>query len=150
MFFKFRNCYQLLKLFSSSSVSSSSISFQVTTISDLARTKTILTRKMATATGLIDFIHSSPTPFHLVDTAGTKLTEAGFTKLDERDPWSLNKSIVAGGKYFYSRNRSTIVAFTVGSAYTPGGAFKVDDDDIISIVKIALSDVVLNRGCNRW
>ena len=80
---------------------------------------------MATATGLIDFIHSSPTPFHLVATAGTKLTEAGFTKLDEREPWSLNKSIVTGGKYFYSRNRPTIVAFTVGSAYTPGGEFKV-------------------------
>ena len=51
------------------------------------------------------------------------LSGAGFTKLDERQSWSGN--IVAGGKYFYSRNKSTIVAFTVGSQYTPGGEFKV-------------------------
>jgi len=78
---------------------------------------------MATAQGLIDFIHASPTPFHLVETAGAMLSESGFTKLDERQSW--RNSITAGGKYFYSRNRSTIVAFTVGGNYAPGGEFKV-------------------------
>lgn len=33
--------------------------------------------------------------------------------------------MVRGGKYFYHRNRSTIVAFTVGEKYQPGGEFKV-------------------------
>ena len=78
---------------------------------------------MASATGLIDFVHSSPTPYHLVDTAGNMLNNAGFTKLNERESWS--GAITAGGKYYYSRNRSTIVAFTVGASYTPGGEFKV-------------------------
>ena len=113
---------------------------------------------MATATGLIDFIHSSPTPFHLVATAGTKLTEAGFTQLDERDPWSINKSIVAGGKYFYSRNKSTIVAFTVGSAYSPGGEFKVDDDtydkdndsDALLVLNRGLQAVVMALAVFEW
>jgi len=78
---------------------------------------------MASAAGLIDFIHSSPTPFHLVETAGAMLRDAGFTQLDERESWP--GLVAAGGKYFYSRNKSTIVAFTVGSNYVPGGEFKV-------------------------
>jgi len=78
---------------------------------------------MASATGLIDFIHSSPTPFHMVETTGNLLASAGFTKLCEKDSWT--SAVVPGGKYFYSRNMSTVVAFTVGGAYQPGGGFKV-------------------------
>merc|ERR1719233_2577486 len=40
-------------------------------------------------------------------------------------PGGVNKMIVPGGKYFYHRNLSTIVAFTVGDLYKPGGEFKV-------------------------
>jgi len=78
---------------------------------------------MASATGLIDFIHASPTPFHMVETTGNLLTSAGFTKLKEKESWT--SAVVPGGKYFYSRNKSTVVAFTVGGAYQPGGGFKV-------------------------
>ena len=95
--------------------------------SDLRLCSSVLSRSMATAQGLIDFIHASPTPFHLVETAGAMLTESRFTKLDERQSW--RNSITAGGKYFYSRNRSTIVAFTVGGNYAPGGEFKVKHND---------------------
>ena len=79
----------------------------------------------ATASDLIDFVHSTPTPFHLVTESVKKLEEAGFSRLDERELWAVNKKIVFGGKYFYHRNLSTIVAFTVGELYKPGGAFKV-------------------------
>ena len=79
----------------------------------------------ASAPELISFIHSTPTPFHLVTEAEKLLTTAGFTKLDERELWGANKMIVPGGKYFYHRNLSTIVAFTVGDLYKPGGEFKV-------------------------
>jgi len=114
MILKLRNCLKILRL----SPTNLSIPSSQIAISDF-----IIRRKMATATGLIDFIDASPTPFHMVEKAATMLTGAGFTKLDERQSWSGN--IVAGGKYFYSRNKSTIVAFTVGSQYTPGGEFKV-------------------------
>jgi len=79
----------------------------------------------ATAPELISFIHSTPTPFHLVTESEGLLTKAGFTRLDEKDLWAANKLVVPGGKYFYHRNLSTIVAFTVGSLYQAGGEFKV-------------------------
>jgi len=79
----------------------------------------------ATAPELLSFINSTPTPFHLVTEAEKLLGNAGFSKLDEKDLWAVNKMIVPGGKYFYHRNLSTIVAFTVGSLYKPGGEFKV-------------------------
>lgn len=79
----------------------------------------------ACATDLISFIDSTPTPFHLVETSEALLLKSGFSQLDERELWGVNKSIVPGGKYFYHRNRSTIVAFTVGQQYVPGGEFKI-------------------------
>jgi len=79
----------------------------------------------ATPEQLLSFINSSPTPFHLVNEAEGRLNEAGFTKLEEREAWSREGKVVQGGKYYYNRNRSTLVAFTVGERYQPGGEFKV-------------------------
>ena len=75
----------------------------------------------------------------------TRLDEAGFTRLEERDAWTKKGQVEKGGKYYYNRNRwgggggggggqllmvtvvprSTLVAFTVGELYQPGGEFKV-------------------------
>ena len=44
-------------------------------------------------------------------------------RLDERDAWS--SKLVPGGKYFFTRNRSCIVAFAVGRNFKPGNGFKV-------------------------
>ena len=59
--------------------------------------------------GLIDFIRKSPTAFHAVDTAAGMLEEAGFSRLNECDDWNL----VRGGKYYVTRNRSSILAFAL-------------------------------------
>ena len=67
---------------------------------------------------------NSPTPFHNVANLCTMLGE-GWVKLNELDKWE--GAIVPGGKYYYTRNTSTLVAFIVGGSYaasTPGG-FKV-------------------------
>ena len=90
MIIQLRNCVRLLR---------SSSTLQVSAFSELSCCA--LSRKMASsAQGLIDFIHASPTPFHLVETAANILGEAGFSKLDERQSWT--ESIKAGGKYYYS------------------------------------------------
>lgn len=51
-----------------------------------------------------------------VEEASRRLLAAGFTHITERDAWSLQP----GGKYFFTRNMSTIVAFAVGKKYKPG------------------------------
>lgn len=56
---------------------------------------------------LIEFIKTSPTPFHATTTIAQQLTDAGFTKLDEADSWQLESA----KKYWVSRNDSSIIAF---------------------------------------
>ncbi|KAK4983373.1 hypothetical protein LTR50_007273 [Elasticomyces elasticus] len=66
----------------------------------------------------LDFVNASPTPFHAVHEAKQRLEKAGFKKIRERDPWSSNLS--PGGKYYLTRNSSTIVAFGIGARWRPG------------------------------
>ena len=130
MIFKLRTCFQLSRLCSAGRAATFNIS--VKTFSDFVKPQSVLspavlsTLKMdACATDLLTFIDSTPTPFHLVETSESLLLQSGFSKLDEKELWGINNRIVAGGKYFYHRNRSTIVAFTVGAKYKAGGEFKV-------------------------
>ena len=58
-----------------------------------------------------DFINLSPTPFHAVSSMAEMLIEAGFTALSEAQEWSLEQ----GGKYFVTRNGSSLIAFVVGT-----------------------------------
>lgn len=60
--------------------------------------------------GLLTFLQKSPTPFHAVKSMAEKLTTAGFTRLYEKDEWNLR----AGGRYFVTRNDSSIIAFNHG------------------------------------
>ncbi|WIA41146.1 hypothetical protein OEZ86_004769 [Tetradesmus obliquus] len=73
----------------------------------------------AKAVDMLDFINASWTPYHAVAEASTRLMKAGFQHIAEKDAWKLNP----GGKYFFTRNMSTIVAFTIGQQYQPGGPF---------------------------
>ncbi len=61
---------------------------------------------------LLDFIGSSPSPFHATQTIVAELQEAGFKCLLEGDDWSLSP----GGKYFLTRNDSSVIAFIVGTS----------------------------------
>jgi len=96
-----------------------------TSLRDIVTRRTFVSSMSATPQQLISFINSTPTPFHLVTESEKLLENAGFTKLEERDAWAKEKMVTQGGKYFYHRNRSTLVAFTVGGHYEPGGEFKV-------------------------
>ena len=56
---------------------------------------------------LIAFIQNSPTAFQAIDTICGMLK--GFTPLKESEKWQLTP----GGKYYVTRNRSSIIAFTL-------------------------------------
>ena len=75
-------------------------------------------RIAAVAQQCADFLHKSPTPFHMCREASKMLTAAGFKELSEDESWI--GDLKRGGKYFYRRNGSTLVAFAVGSDFTAG------------------------------
>ena len=59
--------------------------------------------------GLFDFLKASPTAFHAVDSLCSLLQEQGFSPLQECKPWE----IIPGGKYYVTRNLSSVIAFTL-------------------------------------
>jgi len=59
---------------------------------------------------LLDFLASSPTPFHATSQICLSLESSGFMRLDEADSWELKK----GKKYFVTRNDSSCIAFIYG------------------------------------
>jgi aspartyl aminopeptidase len=63
----------------------------------------------------MSYFDSSTDPFHAVQSSIDLLSASGFIELSNES--SLSKTdfkIQPGGKYYYTRNRSTLVAFTVG------------------------------------
>ncbi len=56
---------------------------------------------------LTEFLASSPTPFHAVAQMATRLSSAGFERLDESEAWQL----APGGRYWITRNDSAIIAW---------------------------------------
>lgn len=61
------------------------------------------------ASELFDFIGRSPTAYQTTATLKQILTENGFIELEEGRAWNL----IAGGKYFTTRNQSSLIAFTM-------------------------------------
>uniref|UniRef100_A0A061SLC2 aspartyl aminopeptidase n=1 Tax=Tetraselmis sp. GSL018 TaxID=582737 RepID=A0A061SLC2_9CHLO len=68
---------------------------------------------------MLNFINESWTAYHAVEEAAKRLEAAGFQLIRERDAWNLQP----GGRYYFTRNQSTIVAFAVGEKYKPGNGF---------------------------
>ena len=66
----------------------------------------------------LSFITENPTVFHAVDHFSKRLESYGFTKLSERDNWTAK--LEKGGKYFFERNGSGMIAFVVGKEYKSG------------------------------
>jgi aspartyl aminopeptidase len=69
----------------------------------------------------INFLNKSPTAFHVVQSAKELLCEAGFLELKLTDTWKINQL----GKYFVTKNESTLIAFTVGGKYQNGNGFSI-------------------------
>ncbi len=58
---------------------------------------------------LLDFIKNCPSSFHTVHTISEILLREGYTRLEEGEGWNLAE----GGKYFVTRNQSSIIAFRI-------------------------------------
>lgn len=71
------------------------------------------------ANELLDFIRKSPTAFHAVDSIVDILNKEGFQELNPGKPFSIN----AGGKYYITKNSSSIIAFTVGDNIVDGAEY---------------------------
>ena len=85
------------------------------------------------AQALFDFIKSSPSAYHTVESVRSALLASGFTELYEADAWSLAPL----GKYFVIRNGTSIIAFvnipdaqgyTIFASHSDSPAFRVKPD----------------------
>ena len=63
------------------------------------------------AENLIDYIYDSPTAFNAVETSKDLLLKNGFYELKMNERWQLK----VGGKYFITKNSSSLTAFVINS-----------------------------------
>ncbi|KAL2539845.1 Zn-dependent exopeptidase superfamily protein [Abeliophyllum distichum] len=70
---------------------------------------------------LLDYLNESWTHFHATAEAKRQLVTAGFHLLNENEEWELKP----GGRYFFTRNMSSLVAFAIGERYSIGNGFHV-------------------------
>ncbi len=61
--------------------------------------------------GLVSFIGKSPTAFHAAANLGVILRENGFQRLYEGEKWEIRP----GGRYYVTRNDSSIIALDIGT-----------------------------------
>ncbi|KAI5290072.1 hypothetical protein KEM54_002511 [Ascosphaera aggregata] len=75
------------------------------------------------ARDFLSFVNVSPTPFHATQSARIMFENAGFQEIKERDSWA--SICKPGGKYFLTRNGSSIVAFAIGKKWKPGNSIAI-------------------------
>ncbi len=63
------------------------------------------------AQDLLDFIDSSPSPWHAVSTLENTILKHGYSRLDESEDWRLKP----GGQYYVIRDGSSIIFFVCGA-----------------------------------
>ena len=70
-----------------------------------------------------DFMAENPTIFHAVDSFATQLERHGYQRLPERDVWT--GKLKAGGKYYCTRNNSSLISFAIGNDYKSGNGIAI-------------------------
>lgn len=70
---------------------------------------------------LCGFLARATTPFHAVTEMVKQLQDAGFLQLMEDESWQLQ----AGGRYFLTRNGSSLVAFGIGAEAGPAEGLRM-------------------------
>ncbi|GHV64906.1 putative M18 family aminopeptidase 2 [Bacteroidia bacterium] len=75
---------------------------------------------LQTVKSLIEFINNSPTNYHAVQNLKKQLVDYGFKQLFSGDAWTLER----GGKYFITKNHSSLFAFIPGKEDIAASGFK--------------------------
>lgn len=73
------------------------------------------------AQDLINFIDTSPSPWHAVQSTIAQLTAHGFEPLIESQPWKLKHD----GRYYVTRDGASIIAFSLGSNPLETSGFRI-------------------------
>ena len=73
---------------------------------------------MSTVPNLLQFLNSSPTPFHAVQSIKRQLVDSGFLELRESQLWETEQD----GKYYVTRGETSIVAWIQGASLPEHGA----------------------------
>ncbi|MDQ6992026.1 MAG: M18 family aminopeptidase, partial [Mariprofundus sp.] len=95
--------------------------------------------------GLLDFIKSSPTPFHAVQSMVDLLEQAGFKRLTEKEAWGA-KCRQEGGCYFVIRNDSSIIAFQLNQSLLEHGMRMVGAHTDSPCLKIKPNPEIINKN----
>lgn len=82
------------------------------------------TRALEKAQEFVNFVNYSPTPYHAVDTVKVGLRNAGFKEIQERSNWK-EAQLSKGGKYFVTRNGSSLIGFTIGDKFANGNGISI-------------------------
>lgn len=100
---------------------------------------------------LMNFIDRSPTAFHAIDNIRDTLFEKGFKELFEGESWELKE----GGKYFLTRNHSSMIAFKLPSfgyknfqiiaSHSDSPGFKVKENP-----DIVVKDHYVQLNCEKY
>jgi len=80
-----------------------------------------MSKKQENIRDLLDYIDHSPTPFHAVNEMKILLIQQGYSELKESKTWNL----LSNGKYFVTRNDSSLIAFIVGTKTQDASGFKI-------------------------
>lgn len=70
---------------------------------------------------LIDFLAAATTPFHAVREMATRLDGAGYTRLTDASDWVTQP----GGRYYLTRNDSSLVAFVLAPGAVPADGLRM-------------------------
>jgi len=97
------------------------------------------------ADDFVTYLNAAATGFHSVAEVKRRLRAAGFSELDERKEWILQR----GGKHFFSRNGSALCAFTVGGKFdaATSGAVVIGAHTDSPCLKLKPSSSLEKEGC---
>ena len=92
--------------------------------------------------GLLKFIQASPTPFHAVGAMTETLKAEGYQQLKESDAWGA----IAPGRYYVTRNDSSIIVFKLAKDLAENGIRMVGAHTDSPCLKVKPNPEIVSKG----